>query len=207
MDNIKFRKCTPNDVEKAVPLIFSSGPTAFSYVFQNDQNHATDFLKYAFQRKGGEFSFDNHYALMLEDELVGIGSIFSGKRANGFTPKDFLNIVSFYKHKSLPVLFKGFRTEQVIQLPKSDEICIAHLGIAKNYQGRGLGSQLITFLMKESNPTSPDEFVLDVSEENPKAQALYERLGFEVTKCEKSNLKNKYGHVANHFRMKYIGEN
>lgn len=203
IEKIEFRKCTPEDVDKAVPLIFSSGPTGFSYVFKNKKYSATDFLKYAFQRRGGEFSYDNHYALILNGELVGIGSVFDGKRAGGFTLRDFFNIINFYQINALPILTKGFKTEQIIQLPKSNEICIAHLGIAENCRGLGLGTKLIAFLMKASNPKPTDCFVLDVSEENPKAQLLYERLGFKVTKCQYSNLKNNYGHVANHFRMEY----
>jgi len=206
MEKVEFRKCIPKDMDKAVPLIYASGPTAFSYVFKNKKNSATDFLKYAFQRQGGEFSYDNHYALILNGELVGVGSVFNGKRAKQFTKKDFLNIVNFYQINSLPVLIKGLKTEQIIKLPKKNEICIAHLGIAENYRELGLGRKLIAFLMQASNPKSINRFVLDVSKENPKAQSLYERLGFKVMKKNYSKLKNSFGHVANHFRMRYIME-
>lgn len=204
MEKIEFRNCTPEDVDKAVPLIFSSGPDAFSYVFKNKKYSPIDFLKYAFRRRGGEFSYDNHYAVILNGELVGIGSAFDSKRAKGFEKKEFLNIINFYKINALPVLIKGLKTERIVRLPKSNEICIAHLGVSENYRGLGLGRKLIAFLMKASNATSTDYFVLDVSEENPKAKALYDRLGFKVEKCEYSNLKNNFGHVPNHFRMKYI---
>jgi RimJ/RimL family protein N-acetyltransferase len=43
--------------------------------------------------------------------------------------------------------------------------------------------------------------VLDVSAENPRAQQISERLGFEVTKACVSRLENRFGHVVDHYRM------
>lgn len=201
IEDVTYRACTPADVEDAVPLIYASGPAAFSYVFKNKEVDALDFLTYAFQRRGGEFSFDNHLALIVGEELVGVGAVFNQKQASKFTFADFLNIVGFYKWKSIPVLVRGLRIERVIRLPMKQEICLAHLGINPHKRGLGLGRKLISQLQKISKPGAGDVFVLDVSAENPRAQALYERLGFELVKCAYSSLKNKHGHVANHFRM------
>ena len=55
----KLQKSTPSEVDKAVPLIYSSGPDAFEYVFKNNHVDAKDFLKYAFVTSGGEFSYKN----------------------------------------------------------------------------------------------------------------------------------------------------
>lgn len=205
-EQISFRKCIPTDVNEVVPLIYSSGPAAFSFVFTNKTKSATDFLTYAFQKKGGEFSYDNHYALLLDDQIVGAGSVFNSKRAKGFAASDGLNIIKYYRTKSLSVLSNGLKTEKVIKIPKGNEISIAHLGIKPELRGKGLGTYLIDFLMKESKAKSADVFILDVSEENPKAKSLYDRLGFIVTKVEESTMKNDYGHVANHFRMRLISK-
>ena len=203
MANIEFRPCVPEDVEKAVPLILSSGPQAFNYVFANDRVKATDFLRYAFQRTGGEFSFDNHVALLLDQEVVGIGSAFTSKQANGFLFRDFLHIVRFYRMRALIVSIRGLRIEQLIKPPKRAEISIAHLGISPQHRSKGLGQQLIQFLMNHAPKESASYFVLDVSEENPRAQALYERMGFTVHKQMDSRLRQKHGYVANHVRMEW----
>jgi len=42
-----------------------------------------------------------------------------------------------------------------------------------------------------------------VSELNPRAKALYERMSFRVMHHHLSDLKSDYGFVANHYRMKY----
>ena len=60
---IELKPSKKEEVEVAVPLIYSSGPPTFEYVFKNKQVVAPDFLKYAFVREGGEFSYQNHYSL------------------------------------------------------------------------------------------------------------------------------------------------
>lgn len=202
--NITIKKSHPSEVAIAVPLIYSSGPDAFEFVFKNNKVAANDFLSYAFVKNGGEFSFDNHYSLYLNDKMVGIGSVFDGQKAKSFSMKDALNIIQFYKFGCFSVLKNGLQTEAIIKLPTKNEIAIAHLGIAPEYRGKGLGTQLIHALMKETNKTAESRFVLDVSEENPKAKLLYERLGFKTTKRNNSSLKNKFSYVPNHFRMELI---
>ena len=201
MAEIEFRPCVPADVDKAVPLMHISGPSAFDYVFKTGSVKSHAFLKHAFQRKGGEFSFDNHYALIANKNLIGVGAIFSGPRAKTFIIKDFLNIVRFYGFGAFGVLFRGLRIEQVLKLPAKSEICLAHLGVLEEKRNKGYGQKFIQFLMDEVESNSSTYFVLDVSEENPKAQRLYERMGFKVHKHIPSNYKSNYGYVPNFFRM------
>ena len=99
---------------------------------------------------------------------------------------------------------RGLQVEGLIKLPKKKEIVLGHLGIQEEMRGKGLGTKLIDALMEQATRDAESRFILDVSEENPRAKALYDRLGFVVTKKNKSTLKNKYSHVATHFRMELI---
>lgn len=198
---VSFRPCIPSDVDLAVPLIYSSGPTSFDYVFKRKKQDAQDFLKHAFITKGGEFSFDNHVAMVYNDELVGIGSSFTGANASSFLMHDPIKIIKYYKLASPKTLLRGLKTEQVIKLPKTKEIALAHIAIKKEMRSKGLGQKLMEYLMNQKDLDDDSYFILDVSELNPRAKALYEQLGFEVKSLEKSNLKNEYGFVANHYRM------
>ena len=201
MLKIEFRPSLPEDVDEAVPLIFASGPSTFNYVFTNEKLTAIDFLKHAFPRKGGEFSFDNHYTLLLDKNIIGIGSAFSGKRASGFMFKEILNIIRFYKFSAIPIMIRGLKVEGIIKPPKKNEIAIAHIAIDEKVRSRGHGEKLINFLMTEVQKASSSSFVLDVSEENPRAQQLYERMGFKVVKHILSRYKTNHGYVPNFYRM------
>lgn len=203
MTAIAFRTCVPEDVEKAVPLIYSSGPSAFDYVFKTNSITSHDFLKYAFQREGGEFSFDNHSAVVVHESLVGVGAIFTSTRAKKFMFKDFLNIVRFYRFGAFGVLIRGLRIEQILRPPNKNEVYLGHLGVVEEERSKGYGQQLIQFLMQEAKKNTSSYFVLDVSEENPNAQRLYIRLGFKVHKYVSGKYKSKFGYVPNFFRMHF----
>lgn len=199
--NILLKKSQPSEVSKAVPLIYSSGPDAFEYVFKNKQLGAKDFLHHAFVRKGGEFSYDNHYSLYWNGEMVGIGSIFDGKKAANFVQYEVLNILRCYGLKSFGVIRRGLKTEGIIKPPNKKETVLAHLAIRPELRGKGLGRNLIHELIKKADVPSDHGIILDVSEENPRAKALYERLGFVVIEKNISSLKNQFSYVPNHFRM------
>src|SRR5229473_1757132 len=58
---LTFRAATPADVADAVPLIYSSGPSAFDYVFDiGNSLGAQEFLRFAYLRRGGEFGWQAH---------------------------------------------------------------------------------------------------------------------------------------------------
>lgn len=201
MNDIIIRPAIPEDVELAVPLIYSSGPKAFDYVFKSDQNSAQDFLRYAFVRPGGEFSYQNHSSILLDNEVVGAGAVFTGDDMLRFTLADGKKIVSFYKLKCLSFVFSGLSIEGLIKPPRKNEVAIGHLGIHEAARGKGLGTRLIEHLMQSPKIQNQSHYVLDVSEENPRARKLYEQMGFEVAKKCNSNLKNKYSQVVDHYRM------
>jgi len=115
---VEIKRSNAEEVEIAVPLIYSSGPDAFEYVFKNKTVSAVDFLKHSFVREGGEFSFDNHYSLFADGKMVGIGSVFNKQQASTFTTADALNILRFYKWKSPVVIKNGLRVEGIIKLPE-----------------------------------------------------------------------------------------
>ena len=202
MTELHLRPCTSEDVVAAVPLILASGPDAFAYVFRTKTITESDFLTYAFQTKGGEFSYENHYALMKNQRLVGIGSVFSSKMANGFVLKDGMKIIRFYKLSALAVLIKGLRVEQLIKPPVKKEVCVGHIAIEESQRSNGYGRHLMELLMQMVALSEKGRFVLDVSAKNPRAQALYERMGFLADTYNVSKLKNSIATVPDHTRMR-----
>lgn len=201
MRSISFRKCTSKDVEYAIPLILQSGPEAFAYVLNNGTMTATDFLRHAFVRNGGEFSYSNHYVLLKGEEIIGTSVIFSAKKSKGFMVKDIGNIFRVYGLRSMPVIFRGLKIEKVFLTPKDNEYYIGHVTISKFHRSKGYGEHMMAKLMETIGKEKKQVFVLDVSEENPRAKTLYQKIGFIETKYMKSNLKSKFGYVPNHFRM------
>lgn len=198
---IQFRPCVPEDADRAVPLMLSSGPAAFAYVFETKNITPNEFLRHAFIRKGGEFSFESHIALCVDDILIGVGGYHTGDEAKTFLYRDLMNIISVYKWKAISVAIRGLKIEQLIMPAKNKEICLCHIGIDPAFQGKGYGLLLMRHLLTKRPINADEYFMLDVSEENPRAIALYEKLNFKSIKYNVSKLKSSFGIVPHHYRM------
>lgn len=196
---LKIRAAQPDDVEAAVPLIYSSGPAAFDYVFSCGANRTSqDFLRYAFRRQGGEFSHRNHTVVTHNDEVVGTGACYSSATSLAFLVSVFRQVIGFYGiRKGLQVARRGTQIEQMFKLPNRRQDYIAHLGVQSEKRGLGIGRELVEYFLEASRSAGQTHATLDVSAENPRAQSLYERIGFQVVEERVSRIDE----VPNHRRM------
>ncbi len=204
---VTFRTAEPRDADAAVPLIYSSGPAAFDYVFSHDRpGRALAFLRSAFVAGGGEFGFRNHVVALRDGAIVATGAAWDGRVALRFTAAAAARILRFYGPlRAWGVIVRGLRVEHVIHPPKPDEYYIAHLGVAPQWRGQGIGERLARHLLAAADPKRHRVAALDVAVSNPRAEALYARLGFRVDVLRRSALASRYHAVADHRRMSRAG--
>ena len=202
--DIAFRPAVPEDVEAAVPLIYSSGPAAFDFVFSHGRpNGAQDFLSHAFRQGGGEFGWRNHVAGVAAGRVVAIGAGWDGRQSVAFTLAAARQIFGFFGPlKAWGVILRGLKVESVIRPAGAGEFYIGHLGVEPAMRSRGLGTQLMAHLLALASACP--KAVLDVAAGNPRAQVLYERLGFVATATRASTLRSRYGSVDDHRRMEKL---
>jgi ribosomal protein S18 acetylase RimI-like enzyme len=178
---LTFRHARPDDVDAAVPLIYSSGPDAFDYAFARPgRNSAQDFLRYAFVQGGGQFGWRQHWVGEQGGEVVVAGTVFGGEANLGYMLAATRQILGYFGIGSAGVMRRGLQLEKIICPPPRRTLYLAHLGVTPALRGEGLGSQLIGHFLQIGRNAGLPMAALDVSTANPKAQALYERLGFSV---------------------------
>jgi ribosomal protein S18 acetylase RimI-like enzyme len=200
-----FRPAAASDVEAAVPLIHSSGPAAFDYVFAvPDVGDAQAFLRRAFVDGAGEFGWRNHVVGELDGAVVAVGAGYGGDTKWPFTLAAARQIVRHYGWRHAPgVIGRGLRTESVIPPPAGDLYYLGHLGVSPALRGKGAGTALVAHLLAQRPAAALGPVVLDVAVTNPDAQRLYQRLGFVVTAERPSTLANPQGRVPGHRRMQW----
>ncbi|MFV3306482.1 GNAT family N-acetyltransferase [Pseudomonas sp. NY15181] len=179
--SLTFRRARPDDVDAAIPLIYSSGPDAFDYAFARPgRNSAQDFLRYAFLQGGGQFGWRQHWVGERDGEVVAAGTVFGGEVNLGYMLAATRQILGYFGLASPRVIVRGLQLERIICPPPRRTLYLAHLGVTPDRRGEGLGSQLIDHFLRHGRHLGVPMAALDVSVANPKAQALYERFGFSV---------------------------
>lgn len=201
MIEITFRPAQAEDVETAVPLIYSSGPAAFDYTFTRPNRHATHFLHRAFVDGRGEFGWQNHRVALVDGQIVGIGATFTGHTSINFLLHATRQIVGAYGWGSGSVIRCGLQAEKIIQPPAKEEAVLAHFGVAEAWRSRGIGAALAQHLIEVAQQQGSHRTVLDVAVTNPRAEALYARLGFVITAERPSTYTNSFGKIVAHRRM------
>ncbi len=201
--SILFRPAQPDDVDTAIALMYLSGPNAFHYVF-NTAKHgsALDFLRSAYLDGAGEFGYRNHLVGTHNGQVVAIGGGWSAKQGLAFMLAGARQILTQYGLiQGVKVMLRGLRTEVVIPPPSKGQFYLGHLCVTPGMQGLGIGQLLLQELLQQGKAQGFHLATLDVAATNPRAQAMYERYGFTVTRERASTLKNQYGFVANHRHM------
>ncbi|TGM53263.1 GNAT family N-acetyltransferase [Leptospira adleri] len=195
--SIIIRPAEAKDVDTIVPLIYSSGPAAWDYVFTQGSKTPFDFLRTSFIKRGNTISYKNHYVAESDGEVV--GSIMSYRQPsflllNGGTA---LRIVSVYGFAAPKVMARGLVTEGMIRPPKSGRLYLGHIAVSEKHRGKEIGKNLIRFMAKEFPRFQT--LSLDVSQKNDAAIRLYNGLGFQTV--ETRGFSGPAGKVPDHFYM------
>lgn len=201
---IRIRPARREDMEAVTPLILSAGPDAFRYVFANGRGISPErFIARAFAARGGGMSWRLHRVVEVAGEVVAVAACFRGARALAFTPADLAHIVASFGIGATPgIVIRGLKLGQIIEVPIHWRTAyIANVAVAPAFRGREIGARLLQHLHEEARAMGMARCMLDVSMENPRAEALYARLGYRVVRERTSALRNAAGHVPGHRRM------
>jgi ribosomal protein S18 acetylase RimI-like enzyme len=198
-----FRAAAPADVADAVPLIYSSGPAAFDFVFEvGSSQSARDFLRFAFLEGGGEFGWRAHRVAEIGGRIAAAGAAFDGRTVAQFTIANALQILRFFGPiRAWGVLLRGLRVEAIIRPPRAQEYYLCHVGVRQELRGHGIGTRFMQDLLRGVDADRHRCAALDVAVTNPRARSLYEKLGFVIDALRTSSLQNRRSRVPDHYRM------
>lgn len=76
--------------------------------------------------------------------------------------------------------------------PKADEVYIDGIAVSPEARGLGIGTRLLDEATAIARANGKRYVRLDVIDTNPRAQALYERIGYKVTKVQSFRYKERW---------------
>jgi ribosomal protein S18 acetylase RimI-like enzyme len=197
---INIRKAQPEDVRSVYPMVYSSGPHEFDYVFNAGNKTFKDFFHFAFPGELGLISYRTCTVATVNDEVVGIGAFTSGSERFSLDLGNVWNVARFYGLGNiLKIARASSHLDTILPPPKSNELYIGQLGVKEGFRSKGIGGTLIRQQLELAKTKGLRKCVLDVATTNIQAQKLYERLGFKVAHENKWNFPDS--HVPGQFRM------
>ena len=204
--NVQFRRAGPGDVEEAIPLIYSSGPHEYDYTFAVGRHKVLDFLRTAFVDGSSTVGYGSYVVAVADGHVVGIGAFHDGAKYERANRKVMYPVVRFYGPLTgWGVLRRGMDLQQeLMPSPKRGDLFIQNVGVSVDMRGRGIGTALLRNQIDPARSKGFRRCILDVAVTNPRAQALYERLGFRVVEERKSRFTNSTVHVPDMRRMEML---
>ena len=181
--DIEIRAALPRDVDAAVPLLYSSGQHEYDYAFGTRGHPAVDWIRTAFLTRSTTESHEAFRVAVVDGRVVGIGSFLDGGR---FGTVNALRLVwlgiRFYGPlECWGALRRTLRLTGQMPAPEEGALYIQKMAVSPEVRGMGVGTALLADAITSARAAGLRRCVLDVAATNPRAQQLYERLGFRVT--------------------------
>jgi len=178
---IVFRPTRLDEIEIAVPLIYSVDPDFFEYCFTQGGTTSMDFLRFAYGDGRGFFGWGRQCAAEVDGVLGGLGLFYDHREYQRLSNQLAWQVLRFFGLTTIPrVVLRLLSTTALMPPPSPGMHFVANLGVRSELQGRGVGTALLEHQMDVGRSLGRTIFALDVSAANPRGQALYERLGLRV---------------------------
>lgn len=181
--NLELRRAGPGDVDEAVPLIYSAGPPGLDYIYGVGRHRVLDFLRAAFVHGSSTMGYRSHVVALVDGSVAGIAAFYDGAEYGRLSRNTFYPVMRFYGPLTgFGVLRRGIRVQRaLVPAPGRDDVLIQHLGVSEQMRGKGIGAALLNNGYDTARRRGFRRCIGDVAVTNPRAQALYERLGCRVT--------------------------
>lgn len=182
-----IRKAKISDSKQIAPiLLLAMEDLIYKFFNKKDYAAAKDFLQYFIERENNQYSYQNCFAAETDNEIIGAVNIYNGSDLEALRSP----IVEYVRTRFNPDFDPEFET-------RAGEFYIDSLGVNPKYQGKGIGSKILQFLIDEYVYKNKQTLGLLVEEDNPLAKNLYLKLGFKVV-GEKMLVGKKLYHLQIH---------
>lgn len=196
---------TPDMQGNIADLMYSAGPELYDFIYKTTKHRAQDFIQFEFESGKGFCGYRNVTVAMVDGKVVATGCFFDGRIYPKLTLATLKNIFRFYGPLNVwPILLRLKHVESVMQQPRKTELYLSNFGVEPVLRSTGIGKAMLEHKIAEARQQQYRIFSLDVADTNPRAQALYERMGLRAGLLKKFSGKRSGIKVPNAIKMELV---
>ena len=164
-------------------ILNAIGTIANTLTGENERNKILETLDLYISMDINRISYNNIYTYKIENELAGLIIAYNSNKIKELDAP----ILNHLKSKNM--FLKSFDKECF-----KDEFYIDTVSVSEEFQRKGIAKEFFAFIEKEAKNVGFEKVSLLVDFKNPKALALYKKIGFKRnTILEVSN--HQYHHM------------
>ena len=183
---MKIRPARPDDVDAVVPLMYSSGPELYDFMYAYAPASSLDYIAFEFKSGRGLCGYKNVTVAEVDGQVVATGCFFDGGAYPALLGGGLANLFRYFGVlKAVPALLRARHVNSVIKPPKNDELYLTNFGVHEAGRGMGIGSAMLAEKILQARDEGYRLFSLDVADNNPRAEKLYRRHGMEQVAFKK----------------------
>lgn len=184
-EGFEIRPARKTDKGPLAELMYSSGADIYDYIHSTGhENHALDYIRSEFENGRGLCTWKLLTVAVMDGNVVATGTFYDREGYTAMSSQSLIAMMSFYGMRFIRPLRRAMDTMKLVQPPRADELYLANFGVSPKLRGTGIGSYLLKQRIEEARDQGYRIVSLDVATHNPRAEALYHRLGFAVTKLK-----------------------
>lgn len=137
---------------------------------------------------------DNILVARRGDELLGAAGLSSrgapfagGTLGSSWDPRPYRDLLGW-----TGALWAVWGSRMADHEPRADEVYVDGIAVASQARSLGIGTRLLAEIRQTARSHGKRYVRLDVIDSNPRAKALYERVGYRVTKVESFRWKRRW---------------
>ena len=182
-----IRKATLQDATAIADyVLLAMEDILYEFIKEKNRDKAKTILLQFIKQPKNQYSYENCWVIEENQKVLGAALVYDGARLHELRTPFLKEIRAKYNPEFAP----EDETE-------AGEYYIDCLGVHPDYQGKGLGSSLLHFLIETFVMQQNKTLGLLVEKENPGAQKLYLKLGFQI-----KGEKRLAGKLLNHLQIK-----
>lgn len=165
---MKIRKALPEDASSiANLLLLAMEEIIYEFIGEPNKGKAIAFLTYFAKTTNNQYSYQNCYVMERDGVIIAAVNVYDGAKLHAYR-QPIADYIAIQFKKEL----------KVVDETQAGEYYIDSIGVSASFQGKGIGSEILKFLIHEYVICGKYTLGLLVDEENEPAKKLYLKLGF-----------------------------